>query len=268
MKNHYIYFCESRWLNEVAGTPIFKVGYSENPTVRMLQLKTLYGLPEEPSLLSTIEVNIPWLDISVHKALQTAGFRRVRFNDKRTTTQRTVKINTNSAIEWFAGDWKRAYEVAGQHLRVLNTLTELIELYSTPVLIGETKPSAQSRIAAAAAEEERVKMSRRHKPKKNEYTALLDLFNTPVPIRREEEVETNFEEEKTMTKCALCGKQLDIYECPECGRPLVDGNVCSACKIKCRNYEDAIKLSYPSSIRYYPFTGELEDEEDAKRSER
>ena len=136
---------------------------------------------------------------------------------------------------------------------------ELIEFYNKPALIG--KPDADKYLIMAAqimAEEENEMLLRRHKPKKNNFSELLELYMTPVPAVREEEEPRSEVKEEEM-KCALCGKELGIYECPEEGRPLVDGKVCKQCKVKCRNYEDAVKASYPDSIRYYPTSGDLED---------
>ena len=100
--------------------------------------------------------------------------------------------------------------------------------------------------------------------KRNQFTDLIDLYTAEFPVRREEEPITVSKEADM--KCALCGKQLDIYnektqtfEYPECGRPLVDDVVCRECKAKCRNYEDAVKASYPNSIQYYPRSSDLED---------
>lgn len=138
---------------------------------------------------------------------------------------------------------------------------ELIEFYNKPVLIG--KPEADKYLILAAqmmAEEENEMLLRRHKPKKNNYSELLELYVTPVPARREDEEQIiEVKEEEVTIKCELCGKTLGCYEHPECGRPLVDGVVCKECKVKCRNYEDAVKASYPDSIRYYPTSGDVED---------
>lgn len=144
---------------------------------------------------------------------------------------------------------------------------ELLEFYNKPVLIG--KPEADKYLIVAAqmlAEEENEMLLRRHKPRKNNFSELLELYVTPVPAVREEEPMLEVKEEEMKT-CALCGKQLDVYnektqrwEYPESGRPLIDAPVCSQCKVKCRQYEDAVKSSYPDSLQYFVKGLELEDD--------
>ena len=88
---------------------------------------------------------------------------------------------------------------------------------------------------------------------------LLELYLTKFPVRREDESEPDAKEDQMTIKCCLCGKEIGYYEYPECGRPLVDGVVCVQCKIKCRNYEDAVKASYPNSLRYWPYPSDIEE---------
>lgn len=139
---------------------------------------------------------------------------------------------------------------------------ELIEFYNEPILIG--RPDADKYLIMAAqmmAEEENNMLLRRHKPKTNNYSELLELYMTPVPaVREEEEPITKSKETDMAIKCELCGKTLGYYDHQECGRPLVNGVVCKECKVKCRNYEDDLKAKMPDSIRYWPYPSDVEDD--------
>lgn len=138
---------------------------------------------------------------------------------------------------------------------------ELIEFYNEPILIG--RPDADKYLIMAAqmmAEEENNMLLRRHKPKTNNYSELLELYMTPVPAVREEEEPKIIVKEEEMKTCALCGKPFGPYDKKEWGQPLINDWVCERCKVDCRNREDEIKRTYPDSIRYWPYPSDVEDE--------
>ena len=138
---------------------------------------------------------------------------------------------------------------------------EFIEFYNTPVLIG--KPEADKYLILAAqmmAEEGNEMLLRRHKPKKNNFSELLELYMTPVPAVREEEEPRSEVKEEEM-KCLLCGCDMQ-YKTPYSGRPLTNqkGVVCHECwRTKVLPYEQQLKSNMPDSIQYFPRSSDLED---------
>lgn len=139
----------------------------------------------------------------------------------------------------------------------MNNYVELIETYSQQISIRDGTRFDACVGAEIMQGREMNLLKRRHKPNENPFADLIELFNTPVEARREEEPITESKEEDV--NCALCGKPFGHYDKIECGRPLIDAPVCSQCKVKCRNYEDAVKKSYPASLQYYPRSSDLED---------
>lgn len=132
----------------------------------------------------------------------------------------------------------------------MNNFADLLKTYSQLIPARTGLASDLCLAAEMLACGEKNMLLRRHKPKKNNFSELLELYMTPVEARKEEEPISEVKEREKMI-CALCGKELDIYECPEEGRPLIDGKVCGSCKKRCRDWEDELKSKYPDSLRYF-----------------
>lgn len=141
----------------------------------------------------------------------------------------------------------------------MNNCAELIEAYSQQISIRNGTRFDACVGAEIMQERDMNPLKRRHKPKKNQYSELLELFVTPVPaVREKEEPRTESKEEEM--KCALCGKQFGPYDKKEWGQPLIRDWVCEQCKVVCRNREDEIKRTYPDSIRYFPYPSDVEED--------
>ena len=142
----------------------------------------------------------------------------------------------------------------------MNCYNKLIKAYSQQISLRDGTRFDACVAAEILQEREMNPLKRRHKPKKSEHSALIELFNTPMPIRREEGEPTSEIKEEEM-KCLLCGCDMQ-YKTPYSGRPLTNqkGVVCHECwRTKVLPYEQKLKSNMPDSIQYFPRSSDLED---------